>query len=147
MIALREGERSCSLCALPTQRKDSWHTALSCGVFVEHVSLIISLSFFLRSNGTMPKKDKGEYGVKPKQRSKKDKAARNFELNGTYSAKHVRAKMERDEKTREKLQASAASSKPPPNQAPGMRRLRSWGENSLLASLPDVPTKSIGKKK
>ena len=55
----------------------------------------------------MPKKDKGEDGVKPKQRSKKDKAIRSFELNGTYTAKHMRLKAERDEKTREKLSSVA----------------------------------------
>ena len=44
---------------------------------------------------TMP--NKGQHsadGVKQKQRSKKDKAKRNFELHGKHSAKHVRAAAE-----------------------------------------------------
>ena len=38
----------------------------------------------------MPSKSKGQDGVKHKGRSKSDKARRNFELNGKYSAKHRR---------------------------------------------------------
>ncbi len=38
----------------------------------------------------MPRKGSGEDGVKSKQRSKSDKARRSFELNGTYSSKHLR---------------------------------------------------------
>ena len=38
----------------------------------------------------MPQKHRGEEGVKSKGRKKSDKAARNFELHGTYSAKHLR---------------------------------------------------------
>ena len=38
----------------------------------------------------MPRKGSGEEGVKSKQRSKSDKARRSFELNGTYSSKHLR---------------------------------------------------------
>ena len=44
----------------------------------------------------MPKKAAGEDGIKAKQRSKSDKAKRTFELNGTYSAKHMRLKADRD---------------------------------------------------
>lgn len=36
------------------------------------------------------KNQKNEDGVRDKQRSKADKARRTFELNGTYSAKHLR---------------------------------------------------------
>ena len=53
----------------------------------------------------MPKKASGEDGVKAKQRSKSDKAKRTFELNGTYSAKHMRLKADRDEKTSAKKAA------------------------------------------
>ena len=42
------------------------------------------------SQPTMPRKGSGEEGVKSKQRSKSDKARRSFELNGTYSSKHLR---------------------------------------------------------
>lgn len=38
----------------------------------------------------MPQKHRGEEGVKSKGRKKSDKATRNFELHGTYSAKHLR---------------------------------------------------------
>ena len=92
------------------------------------------------SDRKMPSKSKGEEGVKSKGRSKKDKAIRTFELNGTYSSKHMRMKAERDEASKEKRAAAAADG------PPGMRRLRSWGENSLLASLPET-TKPKGVKK
>lgn len=88
----------------------------------------------------MPSKSKSEDGVKNKSRSKKDKAIRTFELHGNYSAKHMRIKAERDEAAKEK-KAAAANAGPP-----GVRKLRSWGEKSLLASLPDAKPKS-GKKK
>ena len=87
----------------------------------------------------MPSKSKGEDGVKSKGRSKKDKAIRTFELNGTYSSKHMRIKAERDEASKEKRSAAADG-------PPGMRRLRSWGENSLLASLPETKPKGVKKK-
>tara|TARA_B110001452_G_scaffold261376_1_gene260106 strand:- start:82 stop:333 length:252 start_codon:yes stop_codon:yes gene_type:complete len=83
----------------------------------------------------MPSKGKGEDGVKSKQRSKSDKARRTFELNGTYSTKHMRIKAERDEKSR----ANQAAAPPAP------QRTRSWGENSLKAALPAIQKK--GKKK
>lgn len=83
----------------------------------------------------MPSKIKGEDGVKAKQRSKSDKAKRTFELNGNYSAKHMRMKADRDEKSR----ANKAAVPPPP------QRTRSWGENSLKAALPTIQKK--GKKK
>ena len=41
---------------------------------------------------TMPRKSSHEDGVKSKGRSKADKARRNFELHGQYSAKHLRLK-------------------------------------------------------
>lgn len=90
----------------------------------------------------MPNKSKGEDGVKQKQRSKKDKAIRSFELHGNYTAKHMRIKAERDAKSADKRKAAGMDSGPP-----GMRRLRSWGEHSLLESLPDVKPKGIAKKK
>jgi len=40
----------------------------------------------------MPRKSSHEDGVKSKGRSKADKARRNFELHGQYSAKHLRLK-------------------------------------------------------
>ena len=38
----------------------------------------------------MPHKDMGEAGMKSKRSKKSDKAKRTFELNGAYSAKHLR---------------------------------------------------------
>lgn len=93
----------------------------------------------------MPNKSKGEDGVKQKQRSKKDKAIRGFELHGTYTAKHMRLKAERDAIAVDKRKAAGMDSSS--SGPPGMRRLRSWGENSLLTSLPDVKPKTITKKK
>ena len=46
----------------------------------------------------MPRKGSSEDGVKGKGRSKADKQRRNFELNGTYSAKHLRLKEAEREK-------------------------------------------------
>ena len=88
----------------------------------------------------MPSKaGKSEDGVREKGRKKKDKAARNFDLHGTYTAKHMRLKAERDEKLR--------TERPPPDAVPpGIRKTRSWGENSLLAALPDAKPKKGGKK-
>lgn len=88
----------------------------------------------------MPSKgSKDEYGVKDKGRKKADKAKRTFELNGTYTAKHMRLKEERDEKAK----AARVGRAPPP----GIRKTRSFGEHSLLAALPDVkPKKGAGKK-
>ena len=45
-----------------------------------------------RTSTTMPRKSSHEDGVKSKGRSKADKARRNFELHGQYSAKHLRLK-------------------------------------------------------
>ena len=89
---------------------------------------------------SMPSKgSKDEYGVKDKGRKKADKAKRTFELNGTYTAKHMRLKEERDEKAK----AARVGTAPPP----GIRKTRSFGEHSLLAALPDVkPKKGAGKK-
>ena len=53
---------------------------------------------------TMPRKSSHEDGVKSKGRSKADKARRNFELHGQYSAKHLRLK----ESAREAKGASQA---------------------------------------
>jgi hypothetical protein len=87
----------------------------------------------------MPSKaGKSEDGVKDKGRKKKDKAARNFDLHGTYTAKHMRLKAERDEKLR--------TARPPEGPPPGIRKTRSWGENSLLAALPDSKPKKGGNK-
>ena len=47
---------------------------------------------------SMPRKGSSEDGVKSKGRSKADKQRRNFELNGTYSAKHLRLKEAEREK-------------------------------------------------
>ena len=78
----------------------------------------------------MPSKaGKSEDGVRSKGRKKKDKAARNFDLHGTYTAKHMRLKAERDEKLRAERPPDAAA-------PPGIRKTRSWGEHSLLAALP-----------
>ena len=46
----------------------------------------------------MGRKANSEDNVKPKQRSRHDKARRNFELNGKHSAKHVRAQAQQAEK-------------------------------------------------
>jgi hypothetical protein len=81
----------------------------------------------------MPKKASGEDGVKAKQRSKSDKAKRTFELNGTYSAKHMRLKADRDSAKK------AAEPRPP-------TRSQSFGENSLKAALPDVKPKGVKKR-
>ena len=81
----------------------------------------------------MPKKASGEDGIKAKQRSKSDKAKRTFELNGTYSAKHMRLKADRDS-------AKKATEPRPPT------RSQSFGENSLKAALPDVKPKGVKKR-
>ena len=57
-----------------------------------------------RTSRTMPRKSSHEDGVKSKGRSKADKARRNFELHGQYSAKHLRLK----ESAREAKGASQA---------------------------------------
>ena len=55
----------------------------------------------------MPRKGSGEDGVKSKQRSKSDKARRSFELNGTYSSKHLRLRAaEAEAKVRPTLEAA-----------------------------------------
>ena len=46
------------------------------------------------NNSPMAKSTANEYGVKEKRATKGDKARRNFELNGTYSQKHLRLKEE-----------------------------------------------------
>jgi len=61
----------------------------------------------------MPRKGSGEEGVKSKQRSKSDKARRSFELNGTYSSKHLRLRAaEAEAKARPRLEAPAQPPKP-----------------------------------
>ena len=61
-----------------------------------------------RKQPTMPRKGSGEEGVKSKQRSKSDKARRSFELNGTYSSKHLRLRAaEAEAKARPLLEAPA----------------------------------------
>ena len=61
----------------------------------------------------MPRKGSGEDGVKSKQRSKSDKARRSFELNGTYSSKHLRLRAaEAEAKARPPLDAPARPPKP-----------------------------------
>ena len=47
----------------------------------------------------MPHKSASEDGVKSKGRKGSDKARRNFELNGTYTAKHLRLLADRNERT------------------------------------------------
>lgn len=55
----------------------------------------------------MPHKSKAdEFGSKAKQRSKRDASKRNFELNGSYSAKHLR------------MRAEAAANRVPRDDAP-----------------------------
>ena len=51
------------------------------------------------------KQNKDTEGVKNKGRSKKDKAKRSFELNGSYSSKHLRLR---------EMQAAASWSKASP---------------------------------
>ena len=46
------------------------------------------------NNSPMAKSTANEYGVKEKRATKGGKARRNFELNGTYSQKHLRLKEE-----------------------------------------------------
>jgi len=52
----------------------------------------------------MPRKTGDEHGVKQKGRSKSDKAKRSFELNGTYSAKHLRLREQQQEQARQSRQ-------------------------------------------
>jgi len=59
------------------------------------------------------KQTKDADGVKSKGRSKKDKAKRSFDLNGTYSSKHLRLR---------EAQAAAAWSKASPTQGQGQNR-------------------------
>jgi len=54
----------------------------------------------------MPSKTSNVDGIKQKTRSKADKARRTFELNGTYSSKHLRI--------REQTALSAQAAEPQP---------------------------------
>ena len=48
------------------------------------------------SSPTMPNKSRAdENGIKSARAKKSDKAKRSFELNGTYSSKHLRLREER----------------------------------------------------
>jgi len=64
-----------------------------------------------RRERAMPAKLGNEDGVKARGRKSSDKARRNFELNGTYSAKHLRILANRAERAPAPAESPSATKK------------------------------------